>query len=557
MKKADHIICRRVCTVALLLSVMPAVSLLSSCSRGDDTEKLLGRLDSALEMHRSYDKYFKDRVDLMKRILEDNDDSLQRYSLAREIADEYMAYNLDSAVTYILECRQIAAGLDDRYRIIESDLALAYEYAMTGYHTEASELLGRYKEWNVPVELKRQYFYVCHVLAGEMMAYTNTVESYRDKITARDRYRYLSLSLTPENTYMWYRLKLEEYEENGDRDSMLVCASAMVGLSEENTRQYATATYFYQYSLDPDDPERIDWLVRSAIADVMCATKDYASLNDLACILFDRGDIDRAFRYLADYSIRDAIFFNGKLRPWQIAQIFPEIERAYQQKSDNQRKVMVIMMIVVSALAGILVLLLLFIFKRQQLLDETRMKLSQSYMKIEDQNRDLMNVNRKITALNSSLTEADKVKQEYIAQFLSILSENINTTRQYKNHVLKYIRRGATADLVSEIESLPPIDEDIDEFYKMFDSTFVNLYPDFIDRFNSLLQEGAGIYPKGDDILSPELRIFALVKMGITDSSRIASLLHYSANTIYNYRAKVRSKAKGSKEEFDKAVRSL
>lgn len=215
------------------------------------------------------------------------------------------------------------------------------------------------------------------------------------------------------------------------------------------------------------------------------------------------------------------------------------------------------MMIVVSALAGILVLLLLFIFKRQQLLDETRMKLSQSYIKIEDQNRDLMNVNRKITALNSSLTEADKVKQEYIAQFLSILSENINTTRQYKNHVLKYIRRGATADLVSEIESLPPIDEDIDEFYKMFDSTFVNLYPDFIDRFNSLLQEGAGIYPRGDDILSPELRIFALVKMGITDSSRIASLLHYSANTIYNYRAKVRSKAKGSKEEFDKAVRSL
>lgn len=218
---------------------------------------------------------------------------------------------------------------------------------------------------------------------------------------------------------------------------------------------------------------------------------------------------------------------------------------------------MMVMVITMSALAAVLVLLLLFIFKRQLLLDETRLKLSRSYVKIEDQNRDLINVNKEIMALNESLREADKVKQEYIAQFLSILSENINTTRQYKNHVLRYIRRGAAADLVSEIESLPPIDEDIEEFYKMFDWTFVNLYPDFVDKFNGLLQDDAGIYPKADDILTPELRIFALIKMGITDSSKIALLLHYSANTIYNYRAKVRNKAKDSKEEFDKAVKSL
>lgn len=540
-----------------VLFLFVALALMYSCGSRDSTERILEKLDSVLEMHQTYDKYFLERVDLMKQFLDDQDDSLQRYALARKIADEYMVYSLDSTVTYLLECKKIAMETGDRFRVAQSDIALAYEYAMTGYHTEASELLEQYAEWNIPEDLKYQYFRVCHVLAGEMMAYTNTVASYRDKITARDRYRYLVLSRTPENTYLWYRLKLEEYEEKGDRDSMLVCAAAMVGLSEENTRQYATATYFYQYSLDPDDPQRIDWLVRSAIADVMCATKDYASLNDLACVLFERGDIDRAFRYLADYSIRDAIFFNGKLRPWQIAQIFPEIERAYQQKYDRQNRVMLIMIIVVSALACILILMLLFIFKRQQLLDETRLKLSQSYIRIEDQNRDLVNVNKEITALNENLKETDKVKQEYIAQFLSILSENINTTRQYKNHVLKYIRRGAASELISEIESLPPIDDDIEEFYKMFDRTFINLYPDFVDRFNALLQDGAGIYPKGDDILTPELRIFALVKMGIADSSRIASLLHYSANTIYNYRAKVRNRARGRKEEFDRAVASL
>lgn len=556
MKTADNKTARIFLSLFLpfLLYTVPS---LSSCGRQDDTETLLEDLDAALGMRRTYDKYFQERVSLMKQILDGQDDPGQKYTVYMKLADEYRSYSLDSTLTCLLLCKEIAMEMDDSRRIVESDLALAYEYAMTGYHTEASDLLDQYREWTVPQGLEYEYFQVCHALSGEMMAYTNTVESYRDKIAARDRYRQLLLSMTPEKSYEWYRLKLEEYEEKDVRDSMLVCATEMVRLSEENSRQYASATWFYQYSLDYDDPDRIEWLVRSAIADVMNATRDYASLTTLAQILFDRGDIDRAFRYLADYSLRDAIAFNGKLRPWQVARIFPEIERAYQQKSERQQRMMMVMVITMSALAAVLVLLLLFIFKRQQLLDETRLKLSRSYVKIEDQNRDLINVNKEIMALNESLREADKVKQEYIAQFLSILSENINTTRQYKNHVLRYIRRGAAADLVSEIEALPPIDEDIEEFYKMFDRTFVNLYPDFVDKFNGLLQDGAGIYPKADDILTPELRIFALIKMGITDSSKIALLLHYSANTIYNYRAKVRNKARDSKEEFDKAVKSL
>ena len=142
-------------------------------------------------------------------------------------------------------------------------------------------------------------------------------------------------------------------------------------------------------------------------------------------------------------------------------------------------------------------------------------------------------------------------------QELGIVSENISKTRQYRNHVLKYIRQGNTKALVEEIEQMPSIDDDILEFYKMFDEAFINLYPDFVERFNGLLADGAAIVPKGDDILTPELRIFALIKLGITDSSKIASLLHYSANTIYNYRAKIKNKARGSRDEFEAAVRNI
>ena len=219
--------------------------------------------------------------------------------------------------------------------------------------------------------------------------------------------------------------------------------------------------------------------------------------------------------------------------------------------------IMVMMIVVAIALLAMLLLLLLFIFKRQQILDSMRKKLQESYMQIDEHNRDLTAINNRLLALNSQMQEADKVKQEYNALFLGILTENISKTRQYRHHVLKAIRQGNTKSLEQEIELLPSMDDDIQEFYKMFDETFVNLYPDFVDKFNELLADGAAIVPKGDDILTPELRIFALIKLGISDSSKIASLLHYSANTIYNYRAKIKNKARGSRSEFEEAVRNI
>jgi DNA-binding CsgD family transcriptional regulator len=195
-----------------------------------------------------------------------------------------------------------------------------------------------------------------------------------------------------------------------------------------------------------------------------------------------------------------------------------------------------VMLVVIASFVVILAVLLLFIRKRQH---------------------ELLVINRKLTTLNAELQEANKVKQEYIALFLSILSDNINTSRQYKNHVLKYLRRGNDKYLVDEIEALPPIDDDIDGFYKMFDKTFLNLYPNFVEQFNALLAPGESISPKGNDSLTPELRIFALVKLGISDSSKIASLLHYSANTIYNYRAKIKNKAKGDRDKFENYVKEI
>lgn len=529
-----------------------------SCNEAKD-DPLLERLDETLEMKETYQGYFKERIAVLNDVLAEQNDPDQIYNIRKRLALAYKPNSFDSTLNFLLSNRALAASEGDRLKEMETDFMLVEAYTKAGYHIEASEILGGYSAESVPEEMLQAYYSAAHCFNGETMAYTSSDATYAEKEARRDHFRTLVLQMIEEGTLYWYDLKREEAEASGDVLKSREYARKMIECTEVNTPDYARAAYFYAHTFrkEPQNPERQEWLIRSAIADVMCATNDYASLNEISRMLFERGDIDRAFKYLADHCMTDALAYNGKLRAWQISQFFPEIERAYQAKHARQTRRMAGVMAVAVGLLIILLLLMIFIFKRQQILDSMRRKLQESYLQIDERNRDLVSINSRLVSLNAQIQEADKVKQEYIALFLSIISENISKTRQYRNHVLKSIRQGKTQMLVEEIENLPSLDDDILEFYKMFDETFVNLYPDFVERFNGLLADGAAIVPKGDDILTPELRIFALIKLGITDSSKIASLLHYSANTIYNYRAKIKNKARGSRDEFEAAVRNI
>lgn len=545
--------------ISLILSVcvLAAIAVFACASAQEDP--LLGLLDETLEMKETYQGYFKKRIAVLEDVLAEQVDPEQVYNIRKRMALTYKTHSFDSTLNCLMVNRDLALRLKDQHKLSETDFMLVEAYTMAGYHVEAGDILDRYSPEFLPQNLLNSYYNAAHCFYGETMAYTSSDDAYAEKGAKRDRFRDILLEITPGGTLEWYNLKREEAESAGDILMAREYALKMMECTEVNTPDYARSSYFYANTFNGDspDPRREEWLIRSAIADLMCATNDYASLNEVSRILFERGDIDRAFRYVADHCMADALAYNGKLRAWQISQFFPEIERAYQQKHLRQTKRMAMMMFIAVALLALLLFLLLYIFKRQQILDSMRQKLQESYVQIDERNRDLTAINNRLVALNSQMQEADKVKQEYIALFLGILSENINKTRQYRHHVLKAIRQGNTKALEQEIELLPSMDDDILEFYKMFDETFVNLYPDFVEKFNELLVEGAAIVPKGDDILTPELRIFALIKLGITDSSKIAALLHYSANTIYNYRAKIKNKARGSRSEFEAAVRNI
>lgn len=538
---------RKLVTLALMLGLSTLLS------AKEPTRQLLRELDAALANAATYEGYFQQRTDVLRQMLAGKNTPEQEYEIRKKLASEFASYSLDSTIVQLDRNRALARQLGDAYRQAETDFALAREYALAGFHSDALDLLSGYRLEAIPPGLEYTFFEVSNYLYGELAAYSSNNAQYWQK---KDMYRVSMLPFLEEGSYEWYDLQRVQAEADRNRDQAREYALKALEVTEPNSRQYARAAFFVSvYQQDPD--EEIAWLARSAIADVLCANKDYASLNDLAAKLYQQGDIDRAFKYAADHGMPDALFFGGKLRPWQIAQFFPALEQAYAAKNARHTRQMWLLI----GLAGLLLLalgaLLFYLSRRQRVLVRTRKALEEEKARVDRRNQTLQDVNEQLQALNNELQESSKVRQEYIALYLQNLSENISTSRQYKNHVLKYIRRGNDKYLIEEIEALPPIEDDIREFYQMFDRTFVNLYPDFVDEFNALLADGEAIVPKGDDILTPELRVFALIKLGITESSKIAALLHYSANTVYNYRAKIKNKARGDRELFEDAVQAI
>ena len=173
------------------------------------------------------------------------------------------------------------------------------------------------------------------------------------------------------------------------------------------------------------------------------------------------------------------------------------------------------------------------------------------------QNSELNRVNDQLQKLNRQIAESNRVKEGYIGLFLAILSDNLDKMKEFRAYVKRSIRYGQVQELNDELNNSEWADIEIAHFYRTFDTAFLELYPTFVENFNDLLVPEERIELKKGELLNTELRIFALIRLGIKDSGRIASLLRYSVNTIYNYRAKIKNAARGSRDDFEERVSSL
>lgn len=519
-----------------LICIVVAVTL-AGCSGASLHDRTLAELDRALEFKGTYEKAFTDKMEAMKAFKDDNLSLHERYRLNLRIAAGYSCYSLDSTLAYLDRDMALASRPDaESGWLTHTRLLKAREYIQAGYHIEAATMLQDMGYDGIPPQLRKLYFEVRHSLAGELMAYAGVDDLYLSKYFERNEMRDSLMKYITPRSYEYYDLNRESALSEKDSAAVRDFAREMIRLSEPDSHEYAKACYLYSEGVPRGEADSIlYWLSRSAIADVKCATKDYASLNQIAIRVFRAGDVGRAFKYTANHCMQDALTFGGKLRPWQISRFFPDIEHAYEVQRRKLSGRLVAVVVMTSMLLALLGVMLVRDRRR-------RAALSRS--------------NAELKTLNAKIKDADKVKEKYLSLFLGMVSDDISKTRKYQNHVLKYLRRGNAKYIEEELELLPPKEDDVRQFYRMFDETFLNLYPDFVEKFNALLADGEAVTPKDSDMLTPELRVFALIRLGVSDSGKIASMLHYSANTVYNYRAKIKNKAR-RRDSFEDEVRGI
>ena len=172
-------------------------------------------------------------------------------------------------------------------------------------------------------------------------------------------------------------------------------------------------------------------------------------------------------------------------------------------------------------------------------------------------NAELSSVNAQLSTVNSQLSESNRVKEEYIGRFMSLCSQYIDKLDNYRKMVNKKMKNKELEELFLLSKSTELKEKELEELFLNFDSVFLHLFPNFVNDFNDLLQPEVRVQPKEDNRLTTEIRIFALIRLGIEDSSKIAEFLHYSVNTIYNYRARIKNGAIGNREQFERQIKTL
>ena len=490
------------------------------------------------------ERKIKEAIDLLK-VPEVS--ATQRYAINQRLFDEFKTYISDSAVYYVKENIEIAKRLENVHWEYDSRLELASLYIISGNYLDASDLLGAIREEALD-EGERIKYYNCYQNLYNNYAFNNPNASYY--ISKSNEYRERLLGLVDKNSshyLLLYAGVLTDAKRYDEAEKLLLDRFALMHTDEHEKAVlgYVLGTL---YKKKKNVPKQIEYFAISASCDIKDAIKENASMLELASSLFQLGEVESAYTCIKS-SMEDASFCNAQLRSDEVMRIFPIIEKAYQERIHSKNTKLRLSLWMVGIFAVCLIIAVLLVTRQMKRIGKIRKEL---YLK----NQDLEVLNGDLQRVVAELNESNEVKEAYIGQFFNLCSIYISKLEKYQKMLNKKAKERNPDELYKLLRSTEMIEQELKEFYKLFDDIFLHLFPTFISEFNALLVPEERFMPKPNE-MTPELRIFALIRLGITDSAKIATFLHYSTNTMYNYRTRVRNKAIVAREAFEAMVMKI
>jgi hypothetical protein len=513
--------------ISCFLTVMMLVA--STESGWSQSDTLLIQLNEAIENKSEYQEVKLERLkELHERLARARSADIQ-FDILKALSKEYETFIYDSAFSNIRKLQDAAYRLKDPVKIAYAKNRLGLILVSSGMFKETIDSLTNLHVTQLPDSIRRDYYFILartYYDLGDFdkdKFYTPYYNSLGSKfidsaksVSAQDSYEYIYLS------------GLQDLKNGNSKRAEAQLNHLLTSYELTNHELAVTAsTLSFLYRSRNKDDEAMRLLALAAVADIKSATKETSALSTLAEMLYENGDVNNAYNYIQQ-AMDDASFYGARQRKVQVGSILPVIASARVNNVEEQRKLWLIYSAIITALT---ILVLVF-----ALITVNQLK------------------KRKIA--ERALQEANKIKEEYIGYYFNINSEYLGKIEAFKKSVEMKIMTKKIDDIRFIVNSIN-LKKEREELYHSFDKVFLKLFPDFVTTFNSYFKEEDRIVLKDGQLMNTELRIFALIRMGIHDTEKIARILDYSINTIYNYKARVKSKSLIPNEQFEKMIMQI
>lgn len=506
----------------------------------EKTRLKLQELDNVIEHKEDFRNKYVAGIDSLKKTAAHKQGD-ERIRLYRDIYHRYARFQTDSASLYLDRIEQLIDTTRQQELCDFLLISHAEVLAVTGLYAEAMHLLEQADPTRMNAANRIDYYHLSRTLCGWSANYVLS-EKKRNSLLEATRHFRDSIIKYETNTLGRNVVIADKAIVEGDFDKALQLSLHDSKIAGQDLLPYIYFHLALCYQHMDNTDQQIYYLASAAITDIQRGVTEYEALGLLAQELEKLGEVKRAYDYLI-CTMEDASYCKARLRTIEASNIFPIIDKAYKQEVSRQQRQSAIFTYILIALTVCLIAGVVYLFLQKRRLSQTRRELASAYEALKQANTDLQFI--------------DKVKEEYIVRYLNRCRNYIDTLENYRRDLLRMAKAHQTEQLYKVLNSGNMVNDEKTRFYADFDSAFLTIYPNFIEKINALLLPEAQMQPKKGEMLSTELRIFALIRLGVNDSAQIAHFLNYSLTTIYNYRSKYRGKAVCGKDHFEEKIMEI
>ena len=532
----------------------------TTLSAGSKTQQLRQKLDNLLEQRDALiDNKNKD-INRLKKHLASSENALKRLQTYEQLFEEYYVFQFDSAMTYLNKGIKLALETQNTYYYNSNVIRKAELLSIGGLYSEAVQEIEQVDTTALDKAQRFEYYFSLFRIHTYWADFCND-KTYTPIHRSKAK-NYLKKAMPfcdeTDKSYEYYRGEYCVFVQNNPLSARSHYIKAIKQLPP-TSRFYAMSCFALSgsYANEGNTNKQEEFLLLSSIADVENCTMENFALQNLAMYIFEhnKDDLDYAQRYIQT-ALKDAHFYNNRLRIIEISSKLPVIVSSYQQTLNQRNKVQMTAIIVISLLLLFLLFAVFYIVKQTKRLSLQQQELQNNNNQLSELNTQQKELNTQLHDLNAVLVDTNRKRERLAKLYIDLCAKYIARLKKQQTLVKRKIKANQTSELLSQLSSERLSEEDAATFLSRFDKAFLDLYPGFTEDLNNLLVPEGRIQNKNTDELTTEQRIMALIRLGVKESAEIADLLFYSPQTIYNYRSVLKGKAI-NKENFEEEVMKL